>query len=116
MTKRTRQGDTLLLATGELLDFARAEAVEFDLRERFGNAVLDLLARSFAFFEPEGDILRDVEMRPERVALKHHARAAFVRGQAGHVLVIEPDLASIRRVKPGDVAQQRGFAAAARSE
>jgi FtsH-binding integral membrane protein len=40
--------------------------------------------------------------------LKHHARAAFVRGQAGHILVIEPDFSLVRRVEAGDVVEVRG--------
>lgn len=55
-------------------------------------------------------------MRPEGVTLKHHARAALVGGEPGHILFIKVDGTSVRLVKAGDVAQQRRLSTSAGAE
>ena len=111
--QRARQGYALLLPTGELLDFAGAEAVQLYLLQCLRHSVLDLLAWALPLLQAEGHVLRYVEVWPQGVALKHHARAALVRWQPRHVLIIKPDLARIWRVEARDVAEQGGLATAA---
>ena len=55
-------------------------------------------------------------MRKERVVLEHHADIAPVRGYAADVRVVDQDLPGFGLDEPGDRAQQRGLAAAARPE
>ena len=65
------------------------------------------------FFEAEGDVLRDGHVRPESVALEHHAGIAPVRRHPRDVLFAEKDAPFLRLVKAGDGPQEGCFAAAA---
>ncbi len=71
----------------------------------------DLGARHAAALEPEGDVLGDRHVRPQRVALEHHADVAAPRRQRRHVAVADQDAARARRAEAGDQPQQRGLAA-----
>ena len=66
--------------------------------------------------QPEGDVLVDVEVREERVALEDGVHRALVRGQGGDVLVAEVDRAGGGVLQAGDHAQGGGLAAARGAE
>ena len=68
----------------------------------------------------ETHVLFDVQMREQRVVLKHHADAALLGGHVGvraaHQRTIDPDAAAGHAFEPGDAAQHRRLAAARRAE
>ena len=64
----------------------------------------------------KADVLGGGHVGEQRVGLKHHARGALVRRQAGDVLVIEQHAPAGRRQKAGNHAQGRGLAAAGGTE
>ena len=55
-------------------------------------------------------------MRPERIGLEHHADVALPRRHLKHVLPADDHAPVLRVVEAGDKAQQRGLAAARRTE
>ena len=75
--ERARDRHALLLAAGELAGAARLEPGELHQLQRGGDLAPDLVARQPALLEAEGDVLRDRHVRPQRVALEHHADVAL---------------------------------------
>jgi hypothetical protein len=55
-------------------------------------------------------------VRPERVVLKHHGRAAPLGRLPGHVVTSEADCAGIHGNEASDGPQQGGLAAARKTE
>ncbi len=108
--------DTLLLAAGEFLRHARAEAAEADQVERAVHSIARCRAAHAAHVESEGNVALDRQMGEQRVVLKHQADVAGVRGAGGDVLTAEGDAAGGGRHQAGDDAQDGGLAAAGRSE
>ena len=78
--------------------------------------VIDLGARHAVPPQAEGDVVRDGEMRKQRVALEHHVDRPLVRRHRRDVLAVEQDAALVRRLEAGEHAQQRGLAAAGGAE
>jgi hypothetical protein len=66
--------------------------------------------------QPERDVLRDGHVLEGGVVLEHEAHVAPLRGLLGRVLAGDVHPAAVGRLEPGDHAQQRGLAAAARPE
>jgi hypothetical protein len=66
--------------------------------------------------EREGDIVDAAEMREQRVALKHHRRAALGGRQVGDVGRTDQNVALARAFVTGDHAQRRRLAAAGGTE
>ncbi len=108
--------DTLLLPAGELIDFAIAETVHLDHGEGLLDAFLDLSLLDAPFFKAEGDILEDIEMGPEGVALEHHGCLPLVRRDLADVITVEQDFALFRKMKTGNGTEQSGLTAAAGPE
>ena len=135
-------GDTLLLAAGELVGFPPEifldlddlgrfpdEFVDLDLGElplldeRLAFAVEDRLALGvFDFFldpeigEREGDVLVNSHVRIKRIVLENEPDAALFRRKVGNVFVAEPDFARARLAEAGDHVESRRLAAAGRAE
>ena len=110
------QGDALLLSAGKLRDLAVGVGFHAHVGQRAGHALFDFRPRYATFLQSEGDIPRHGEVRPEGVALEHHARVALVRRDMGHIVLVEKNAPLLGHVKSGDVAEQGGLAAAARAE
>ena len=70
--QRAGQRDALALAAGQLGGAALAEAGERHLRQRLVDAALLFHAVEPQPLQPVGDVLLDVEMREDGVALEHH--------------------------------------------
>jgi len=66
--------------------------------------------------QAERDIVEAVQMRKERIALKHHRRAPPGGREIGHVAVADQDVAVGDVFMPGDHPQRAGLAAAAGAE
>src|SRR5690606_38610272 len=66
--------------------------------------------------ETERDVLEDIHMRPERMALEHHAGRTLLGRQARNVFAINGDRAVSRLLEPSDHAQQGRLARAGWSQ
>ena len=111
--------DALLLAAGELPRIARRRSRRAG---RAPSASLDAPRRvsardTLSAARPKATFSNTRQMRKQRIGLEDEADAALVRRQAGDVVAapirMRPWLGSI---EPGDHAQDRGLAAAGRSE
>ena len=71
-----------------------------------------LLVEVLAPPQAVGDVLLDVEVREERVALEDRVDRALVRRRLRDVDPVDEDLAVGRLLEPGQHAQRRGLAAA----
>ena len=78
----------------------------------FADHGLALLLHSQA----EGDVLEDVEVREDGVALEHHGDAAAARRQIGRVAATDQHAPAVDLLEPGEAAQQRRLAAPRRPE
>ena len=107
-----RQRHTLLLTARELVRLAPGVGRELHQRQHLVHALLDLcLGQAFAL-EAEGDVLPDVQVREQGIALEHHVHRPVV-GRPGHqVLAAEQDAPGGRLLEAGQHAQQRRLAAA----
>ena len=82
--QRAGERDALLLAAGELRRAALAEAAELDELEHVVDLLLDVL--DAAATQPERDVLEDVEVREQRVALEHRVHRPLVGLEPADVL------------------------------
>src|SRR5271169_6748500 len=87
-----------------------------DRFEHFSHPPANLRLGHPLFLQAEGDVFRHGHMRPEGIALKHHASVAAMGREPGDVLVAEEYPALVRNVKARQTAQESGFAAAAGAE
>ncbi len=118
--QRARERHPLLLAAAELRRLPALEPLEADRREHAGDALADLGAAAAGEPEPEGYVLEDAHVRPDRVVLEHHAHLAPLgrdRGLGrGEQRPGDPDLAGVGHEEAREQAQRRGLAAAGRAE
>ena len=110
------EGHALLLASGELGDFAIGVCLHPDRREGLFYPGISFGAGHFAFFQAERDILGDGHVGPERVALEHHPGIALVRREVGDIVVVKENPAFVGDIESGNIAQKGGLSAAAGSE
>ncbi len=73
-----------------------------------GNHRLGLAAHRQA----EGDIIGDAHIGKQRIILEHHADAPLFDRHAFHTFAADGNTAAVREIETGDLAQQRGLAAA----
>ena len=78
-----RQGDALLLPARKLRRQPRRIVRHLHEVEKFARAPMPLGLGDAAHLQAECDVVQAVQMREQRVALKHHRRAALARRQAG---------------------------------
>ena len=115
-SERTRERHALPLAAGELRRIAAAEPGELHELEQLGDARADLALRAAADAEPEGDVVPDRHVRERGVVLEDEADAALLRRERRRLLAGDEHVAGVGHLEPGDHAQQRRLAAAARAE
>ena len=112
----------LLLAAGELGGKLVGHAGEADEAQHRVHPFVDLGAVGFADFQRIGHVLAHRHVRPDRIALEHHADVALLRRQEdalGLGCVDEPadaDAAAVDAVQAGDAHQRRGLAATGGAE
>ena len=106
------QRDPLLLAAGELGRLLPGLAAELDEVEHLAHLGVDVAL--LAATQPEGDVLVDVEVREERVALEHRVDRPLVGLGVGDVVAGQRDRARAGRLQTGH-HPQRGRLAAART-
>ncbi len=83
--ERARQRDALLLAAGKLRRHALGVRRHRDEFEELHRPLAPRLLLDAAHLQRERDIVDAGEVRKQRVALKHHRRAALGRRQVGDV-------------------------------
>src|SRR5207302_7920506 len=64
--------------------------------------------------QPEGNVVEHRQMREQRVILEYEPDIAAMRRLVVEALATHPDRPATQRLKPGDTAQGRRLAAAAR--
>ena len=112
-----RKGHALHLAAAEIARATLAIAIKAHKRQRLTHALFLLRARRAHHIEGIGDILLHAHVRPDGVGLEDHANAPFMHGDidvrcaAEDGLALDPDLALVRLLKPGDAAHGRRLAA-----
>ena len=116
LDQRARQRHALTLTAGELADPALAETLQLDEGQHLGHALGALAPADRLLAQAEADIALDREMGKQRVALEHHVDRPAVRRHGADVLAVEQDAAFAQRLETGKQAQQRGLAAAGRTE
>ena len=106
---RAAECHALLLASGELGGLAREEVLE---PEESGDPRESRLAVGhLAHAQSEHDVLRDVEVREERIGLEHHRDAALRGRKRCHVAPADANGSRARGVEAGDEAKRRRLAA-----
>jgi hypothetical protein len=99
----------LLLAAGELGGLSLQQRLEAEKRRDAGEA--RFAVGDLAHAKAEDDVLRDGEVRKERVRLEDHRQSPLRRRQHRHVPVADADRSRSRRVEACDEPQRRGLAA-----
>ena len=84
--------------------------------QRLAHARADLGRVHLAALEPEGHVVRHVEVLEQRVALEDRVHVALVGRHGLHRLALEEDAALGGLLEPGHHPQRRGLAAARRAE
>ena len=111
-----RERDALLLAARELVRLVVRAVGHPHHLQCLGDAPLPLGGRDFAKLQSKGDVLAHGHVRPQGVALEHHAGVALVGREIRDIRVADPDRAAVRDAEARDAAEQGGLAAAARAE
>ena len=114
--ERPGERDPLLLAAGELPGPRVLAALELDEAHGLADPGPHLGLAHFGLAQAECDVLEHVQMREQRVALKHRVDRPPVGAHAGHVPPAHADPAGGRVLEPGDHAQRGGLAAARRAD
>ncbi len=94
----------MLLAPGELGGHALGEVIHFDESEGFGDAALQVAAVAILDFETKGNVVPDVHMAEEGVALEDSVDGAQEGGSALHGLALDGEIAAAGKFKSGDQA------------
>ena len=76
----------------------------------------DLGLRGAPDLEPVAEVLADVHVRVERVALEHHRDVSVPRRDVGDVAAVDRDRAVRDLLEPGKRPEQRGLPAAGRAD
>ena len=91
-------------------------ALDARVRSELRDPPLRLGLGALADLQAEGDVLRHAHVLERGVVLEHEPDVALLRRQVGRLDALDADRAVVGRVQASDDAQQRGLAAAARSE
>ena len=113
---RTRQRDALLLAAGQLGGVFAALFGQADQFQQLGHTGLDFGFAAAGILQTERNVLFNRQVGEQRVGLEHNAKIPHRRGQVRHVLAVLNNSAACLQVKPGNGAQQGGFATARRAK
>src|SRR5262249_49875722 len=116
--KRERAGkrDPLLLAARELRGVFFGLIGEADHGEQLGHAFGDFLAVLSRGYQSVADIVLDLEVREQGIALEHDAEITLGYRQVRDIATVLVDRAGGLDVETGYRTQQRGLAAARRAE
>ena len=110
------QRHALLLAAGELRRLAVEQAREPEQVGDLRQPRVAFRLRHLAHLQPEQDVLRDRQVREQRIRLEDHRDRSLRGGQPRHVASGDADRAGIGELQAGDQAQRGGLAAARGAE
>src|SRR4029453_6978484 len=100
----------LLLTPRQLRGATPLEPLQADQLECVAHLDLGLLLGDVLVAKSECDVLRDREVREQRVVLEDRVDVALVRRGLHHVHAVEQDLALVRPFEPRDQPQRSGLA------
>ena len=118
---RARDGDALLLATGQLIGIVIGAFGKAHARELLGRDVLCLVVGAVEHLGlGEHDVVQGVEVREQVELLEHHAHALAhlvdIHLGRGDVLALEDDLAARGLLEAVQAAQHGRLARSGRAE
>ena len=113
---RPAHRDALALAARQRAGRRSSSSSSPSIRADLLDALLDLGLRRLPHLEAVAEVLRDGEVRVERVVLEDHRDVAVPRREPRHLALADPDLALGHLLEAGDHAQQRRLAAAGRAD
>ena len=113
---RPAHRDPLPLATGQLLRLAGEVRREIEEPRRPRDALIDDVLRRLPQPQAEGDVVRDGEVRVQRVVLEHHRDVPVLRRELVHDPVADRDRAVRDALEPGDHAKRGRLAATRRPD
>jgi len=119
---RPRQRNALLLPAGKLVRKPIGILLESHALQGAPDGGFTPRARNFVHLQAVCDILCHVQMRPQRVALKHHTEIALVRRhddaarRIGDKLLAEVNCAAVGPYEAGDHVESRRLSAARRTQ
>ena len=114
--QRPRDRHPLLLSAGELRRQPLVESLERHQPQQLLAPLAAGTRAHAAHAQRKLDVLRDGHVAEQGVVLEHQAHAALARGDVRDVAAVQGDAPVIDAGEPGNRAQQRALAAAARSE
>ena len=106
---RAAHRDPLTLAARKLCRLAVEVVLEPEPRGHLSRPALALALLHLGHLQREGDVLRDGQVRIERVVLEDHRNVTLLRGQVGDVAVADQDAAGVYLLETGEHAQRRRF-------
>ena len=104
------------LSARQLARDALLVADELHELERFTDALLQFLTRDAFAPETERDILVDVQVREEGIALEDGVHIPLICGEEGDINALQFNEPAGRLLKATDHAERRGLAASGRPE
>ncbi len=111
-----RNGNTLLLTAGKTGHIAVFKAAQTNQLEHFCGFALDVCVVQLFDVQTECNILRNIQVREQRITLEYGIDLALIRRNIVQALAVEEYIAGIRLLKAADDAQRGRFAAAGRAE
>ena len=114
--QRAGERHPLLLAAGQLADAPVAQAAEADQLEHGADPRAGLGGGHLRDLQAVGDVAGDGQVREERVALEHRVDRPAMGRRVADAPAVDQDLAGVERLEAADGAQERGLAAARRTE
>jgi hypothetical protein len=100
-----------LLSTGELIGRAMFQAGQSGQAQHLGDLPADLGGRESLDFQAVGNVLKDVQVRENSMALKHHGHGTAVGWHIVQVLTVKHDTPARGGLKTGNEAQSGRLAA-----
>ncbi len=113
---RAAHRDALALATGKRTRLTQQEIVDREQARRLAYAFVDLGLRHAAIAQAVSHVVVNAHMRIERVVLEHHGDVAVGGLDLVYDAVADFAFAAGYGLEASDHAQQRGLAAAGRTE
>src|SRR5690606_31134899 len=113
---RASESAALLMSAGKRLNLSFLVPGEIDPLERLRYALTNLAPLDSLRLQTERDVLEDIQMGHERVALEDHPEAAPLRRKACHIATVHHDAAGGRALEAGDHPKRRRLPAAAGTE
>ena len=114
--ERASQRDALLLPTRQLIRRAVLQPRQLRQLHHFVSPALNFGGGHFFDFQPVDDVVEYIQVRENRIALKHHRHIAAVRRHVVEPLSIHDDAPRSGKLETRDEAQCRRLAATRRAE